>query len=300
MVVPGDAVAPVVPLVGPKRIVADGVEHAVVVVIPRDNQGNVVAAGTSVQWRLRLADGTTTTATTVVGGLLAWLGIGSHTTAGRTTVAAVVGTADGPTADLFEIPGRPQDGYAITLVTEPTITASDGAKAVQVAELRDAFGNLLVDGTEVTLEVADPDGSVRTLGGVLNAGAVQIWVRPPAQAGISVAHAVVAGSRSAPLSIVWPSPGAGRLVPVTATLDASIGVVTIGVGPVRADLGAYPPDGTPAWVVATCGTSWSTQTTIGLYAGVGQTRLAVPAGMGSCVATVATAAGSGAASFNVP
>lgn len=293
----GPAVAPVVPLVGAKRVIADGTDNAAVVTLPQDAMGNPVPDGTSVEWRLTRPSGREDAATTGTGHLLAYRLVTAGTIAGRTTAVATADGAAGPAELLLEVPGPPPDGFPLALERAPSLTATGAT--VGVRDLRDARGNRLVDGTAVAFVVDDPDGSQRRIDGVLIAGAASVVIPAPSAAGASTVHAVVDGSSSASLAVGWPPVG-GTAFPVAATLDPALHVLTVTLGPVRDAVGAIPPDGIPAWIVVQCGPAWSAQAQTGLTSGSGEARLAVPAGLGTCSVRAATAGVTGSTTVDVP
>ncbi|MEZ4615111.1 MAG: hypothetical protein R2867_06285 [Caldilineaceae bacterium] len=119
---PGDPVEPVLVLVGPRSIPADGDHWTMLTALPQDQFGNAVAAGTAVTVRVlhpatTLSNGaaenggpevdTVEMISTTTDSLLASVRIYSRTKAGRMDMAAGAGDAHSPERTVMAVPGPP-------------------------------------------------------------------------------------------------------------------------------------------------------------------------------------------------
>ena len=100
------------------------------------------------------SSGTTLVVTTTNG--IAFASLGSSPTVTTATVTAAVMPTGMPTAStqVFFEPGLP---YVITSTAYPMLIRVCGDEAVVTATIRDEFGNLVADGTEVTFNVVQGD-----------------------------------------------------------------------------------------------------------------------------------------------
>jgi hypothetical protein len=197
---PGAPVAPVVPLLGSRSIVANGRAESIVTVLPLDQFDNPAAEGTAVHVRALQPGGRQRIQTTIVAHLLAWVPITSGTRAGRTVVAASAGDAGGPSAALEEVAGVPQP---FALSATPERLPADGRQlaTLRTEPLRDRFGNVLPDGTRVTFVATMPDGTTRTIPASTLDGSAAAPLQAPAAPGIATVYAVAAEVESTPLRL---------------------------------------------------------------------------------------------------
>ena len=226
------------PLVGPRSIVADGVDHTMIVAIPTDRFGNPVADGTAVSVQARRPSGWVDTATmTTVHGLAATT-IDAETRAGTTSVATTSGSATGPAIPFVEVAGPPA---AIVLECDDRVLVADGQALHEIrsAPLRDAFGNAVTDGTAVQLVVRDPVG-VRRVPAVVVSDRIVATIEAPELPGPVVVEAIVGPVVSEPLTLPF-LPAVTDIPAVVRTIE---GRQVVEVGPVLDTLGAHLPDGT--------------------------------------------------------
>ncbi|TFD30673.1 hypothetical protein [Cryobacterium cryoconiti] len=246
----GTAVGPVQAVVGARSIVADGADASMVVTIPVDVWGNAVAEGSPVQFFRQNPDGTQGTSQTTMTHLLAFANLLSGTRAGRGTVWVSVGTVSGPAVSLDEVAGPPEP-FTLEPV-EPLLAGramADGQTLVPVrtSVLRDRFGNVEPDGTQVTVEWSGAEGPARATA-VTIAGVAQISVQAPSTPGDLQITGFCRGVASAG-ALVLPFSAAVGDFPVTADLRPA--AVNVTVGPVTGYGGSLVPDGTPVSVSVT-------------------------------------------------
>ncbi len=243
-IAPGTAVRTLTPYVGPRSIVTGGEDHTMVTVIPVDDHGNPVAEDTLVTVTADRVDGERLTEAVRTDGLLGWVRITSGTRAGRTQLRALTAGTSGPVADVLEVAGRP---VPFALVVDAADAPADGRTTVAVSTtvLRDAFGNLLTDGTAVVFEVDGPDGFGQVQA-VTVAGIASAQVRAPGRPGALEVRAHVLGVTSDPASLAFASAVAS--IPVTARVVD--GRLLLDVGPVLDPQGSHVPNGTAVVVSA--------------------------------------------------
>jgi hypothetical protein len=239
----GAPVGPLVPLVGPRSIAADGRDRSMVTVLPLDQFGNPAATGTDVQVRARHPDGSLHEQTVQVAHLLAWARIRSSTRAGRATIVATSEGASGPEAVLDEVAGMPQP---FALAAEPPTLPADGRQLLRLrtTTLRDRFDNVLPDGTLVMFVVTAPDGTQRSIPAVTIDGSAEAPLQAPTTPGRATVQAVAAGVESAPRQIEFaPGPAVGRIT-LAAEVDRPAGALRLTAGPLTGALGQHIPAGT--------------------------------------------------------
>ncbi|MEV4639871.1 hypothetical protein AB0J80_21240 [Actinoplanes sp. NPDC049548] len=242
-VAPGPVVGPALAAVGPRSVVADGTDTSMVVTVPTDRYGNAAPDGTRVDViRGRAGAGERRTELRM-DGLLAYGLLRSGTTAASGEVRVGVGSVSGPTVSLDEVAGPP---VPFTLQVAGAVPDADGRSllTVRTSVLRDRFGNVQPDGTEVNLRWEDPAGGSEADGYTVR-GVAQFAIEAPGAPTTIALRGTCRGAPTArPLKVRF------RAVRPTITLTArrnpkGIGVV---VGPVRGSLGALVADGTPAAV----------------------------------------------------
>jgi len=247
----GPVVDPVVPLVGPRTIVADGQDSTMIVVSPTDGFGNPLPDGTQVTTQIVRADGGIETLTSVVVGGLAASTLTADTTAGRVTITSQVDGRDGPANVVDQVAGRPVVFTVATRGTNDSATQlfADGFTLVEVAtsELRDPFGNLLPDGIVTTFRIESPDGVSFAPATVQN-GSAATTIESPDRPGAIVVSASTSGTTSTPLTLDFQP--AVQSLPVTSR-TAVDGTPVVQLGPVITVRGGYPADGTAVTITNT-------------------------------------------------
>ncbi len=241
---PGPATAPLDPLIGPRRIAADGASEATAVTLPVDRLGNPVVPGSEVRYELRRADGRRESERVQTTALLGVLRVRSGTIAGLTRIAASAGDARSTAADLTETPGAPPSGFAIAVEEGVDRTVGSRDREVVLDQIVDEFGNVLVDGTLVTVLVDGPGVVGRSIQAPLIDGSARVLLAPPVGAGDVRVRALVYGVSSVEVISRFAPHATSSEVRLVVHVDAGLGMLNIELGPVLGDLGAYVPDGT--------------------------------------------------------
>jgi len=263
MIVPGAAVEPVLALVGPRSITADGEHWTMLTALPADRFGNAVSDGTAVVVRVLhpAADGaaqrtqidtynndtgndtgndTFEVLTANTNYLLAWVRVFSRTIAGRMDMAATAGMAHSPERTVIAVPGPP-----VTFGLQATARQRDADGrhliTVETARLQDRFGNPLLDGTAVTFLVTNPDGSRRSLSSQSIAGKASIPIQVPTLPGSLQIEALVLNTMSQPLLLDF-SAGIG-ITAIAVRAIPTDDLLTLIAGPLLGPLEQYIPDG---------------------------------------------------------
>lgn len=297
---PQKPIEPITPLVGARSIIADGGHYAMSVVVPFDRFGNPVAEGTAVHLRILHPGNVLQEIESPVRHLLAWERVYSRTVAGRTLISAEVEGQHGPESALEEIAGWP---VPFALTAEPATLPADGFQllALRTAVIRDRFGNLMPDGTQITFVAVGPAGDTRIIPAQTLDGVAETMMQASASPGVYLVKATILGMESAPLRIVFtPGPAVGSF-PVHVAVDSAQGMLRLTAGPITAVLQQYVPDGTPVvyTITAPDGQMWrETAVTDAGYAFVDirLTRLT----SGAYTAVAATGSGQGTTRFSVP
>lgn len=240
---PGPPVEPVTPLVGARSIVADGEHWSMAVVVPFDAYGNPVAEGTPVRLRALHPGGVQEEREATIRHLLAWIRVYSTRRAGRTSITAQTRMAHGPEAILLEIAGWPVPFH---LSSEAEAVPADGQQLVIVRTdtIRDRYGNVVPDGTLITLVAETPEGKRRVIPAYTLHGVAEVPLQAPRQPGILKIWGTVYGVESEPLELVFtPGPAIG-VFPLHVSVDAEEKSVRLDAGPMLGALEQYVPDGT--------------------------------------------------------
>ncbi|MBP1464903.1 hypothetical protein EYB53_004190 [Candidatus Chloroploca sp. M-50] len=242
-ITPGEVVAPLTALVGPRTIIADGAHWGTAAVIPFDSHGNPVAAGTPVEFYLVRPNARTETISTTVQHLVGWERVWSATVAGRTTVIVRVGQAHGHEASLTETPGWP---VRFALSAPPRGLPADGRQlvALRTSPIVDRYGNQMLDGTLVTFVVEAPDSTLRLIPAYTINGVAEAYLQSPATPGRLTAYATLYGVKSLPLRLDFKPGLAVGTIAVRASVDQKTGIVTLEAGPLLGNLGQLVPEGT--------------------------------------------------------
>ncbi len=250
-IVARDAVEPLLALVGPRSITADGDHWTMLTALPNDQFGNAVADGTLVI--VRVLYPTDVQATQAVGRdaievlttetthLVASLRIDSRIKAGRIDMAATSGNAHSAERTVLAVPGAP---VAFGLIAETRQGNADGRHLVTVATepLVDRYGNQLLDGTAVTFLVTNPDGTTRTLPAQSIDGKATVQLQAPTVAGSLQIEALLLNTTSRILTLEFAA-GIG-IAPIPLRVTPTAELLTLVAGPMLGPLGQYIPDGT--------------------------------------------------------
>ncbi|GAA1947339.1 hypothetical protein GCM10009816_05290 [Microbacterium aquimaris] len=246
-IVPGE-VASVQTIVGARSIVADADDVAMAVALPVDIWGNAVADGTSIDFFRVHPDGESETTPREVDDLLAFTDLFSGTVAGRNAVWSRLADVQSITADLDEVAGPPLPFSLGLAEPEGSSHVADGRALLHVrtGPLADAFGNVLADGTAVDFRWEGPDGS-GSARALTIAGQAETWIQSPARPGTVTIAARSKGVEAAS-TLTVATTAALETFPAQASLQG--GILTVHVGPARAEDGALLPDGAVVTVSA--------------------------------------------------
>lgn len=246
-ITPGIAADPLLPLIGPRSIVADGKHWTMAVIAPRDALDNPVADGTVVTVRAQhpiLPGAEPATGLAIIRtrtqNLLAWVRIDSRTRAGRMLISASAGTGHSPERSVMEVPGAP---LPFTLHADRLTIPADGRQVVNIESdpITDRYGNQLFDGTHVTILAATPAGEQRTLPAITIDGRIYATLQAPNQPGPMFVRAWIDGVASALLQLDFtPGPAVQTINVVTKTTREG---VVITAGPLVGQLDQFIPDG---------------------------------------------------------
>ena len=304
-ILPGPAADPILPVVGPRSIVADHAHWTMIVATPRDQFFNPVAEQSPVTFRVQhpiLPNQNPATGLEVVQThtqhLLAWAKIYSHTSAGRTLLTANSGDAYSPERTIFEVPGLP---VPFALMADRLTLPADGRQLVQISseQIKDKFGNVLSDGAEITLLADMPGMDRRSLPAVTVDGRIYTTLQAPIQPGEMTVQAWLGGVSSKPLHLTF-TPGPAVLpIKMKATLEPE--QITITAGPLVGQLGQFIPDATAVTFTFTAPNGQVTTYTALVdygYAILTVRRATLLSGLYQVEATAGT--GVGHASFQLP
>lgn len=239
---PDEPVDPVVPLVGPRTIIADGADITMTVVTPIDQFGNPVANGTAVDIEVLRPNGDRSTEREQVERGIAATILTATTETGRVTISATSGQAEGPNNVVDQVAGSPAP-FSVEADLRNPLADDFTLHQVQTSELRDQFGNLLPDGVAVVFVVQSTQGTSFVHASV-QGGIARAAIQAPDRASELTLVARVSGAQSAP-TILRFEPAVDVVV---AVLSASDDSVTLTIGPVLTARGGYVPDGTIALI----------------------------------------------------
>lgn len=304
-IVPGLAVDPVLPLVGPRSIVTGGDHWTMAVTTPRDALDNPVAEHTRVTFRVQhptAPDQAPATGVEIIETytqhLLAWTRINSGNYAGTMVLAANADFGHSPERTVIETPGLP---VPFQLQADKRSVPADGRQLVRLtsSQITDRFGNVLLDGVNVTILADIPGQDRRSLPATTIDGRIYASIQAPTQPGTMTVQAWIAGVASAPLPIVFtPGPAVEPILVVTQTVATGI---TLIAGPLVGQLGQFIPDGAAVTFMITA-PDGSVQTVVAPadygYARILLRQLTLLAGTYQVAVTAGT--GQGAVTFVVP
>jgi hypothetical protein len=172
--------------------------------------------------------------------LLAWARIASGNYAGAMLIAATAGFAHSPERIVSETPGLP---IPFQLTADKGSLPADGRQLVRLtsSQITDRFGNVLLDGVNVTVLADIPGQDRRTIPATTIDGRIYTTIQAPSQPGTMTVQAWLAGVASAPLPLVFtPGPAVEPILVVTQTVATGINLIA---GPLVGSLGQFIPDG---------------------------------------------------------
>lgn len=247
VITPGPAVDPILPLVGPRAIVAGGEQWTMVVATPRDALDNPVAEGSHVTVRAQhpvAPDAAPATGVETMSistqNLIAWTRIHSRNQAGPLHIAVNSDFGHSPERVIIVTPSLPMP---FQLLADKTSAPADGRQLVHISssQIRDRFGNVLPDGTSTLLLATMTAQDRRTLPAMTIDGRIYTTIQAPSQPGVMQLQGWIAGVASEPLPLTF---GAGPAVQPIGVVTKKIaeGMQVI-AGPLVGDLGQFIPDG---------------------------------------------------------
>jgi len=246
-IVPGPAVDPVLPLVGPRSIVADGNHWTMAVTTPRDALDNPVAEDTLVTLQIQhpittvqsLGEGIARIETRTRN-LLSWARIYSRTRAGQMLIAATADYGHSPERSVLAVPGIP---VSFRLTADRFSVPADGRQLVRLQsdQITDRFGNVLLDGTSVMVLATMLPDEQRSLPATTIDGRIYTALQAPSQPGTMTVQAWIAGVASQPLQLEF-TPGPA-VQPILVTSQKAANGVVLRAGPLVGQLGQFIPNG---------------------------------------------------------
>ncbi len=247
-ILPGPAVDPVLPLVGERSIVADGKHWTMAITTPRDALANPVAEGTTVTLRAQhpVAPGELPKSgleiiETKTRNLLSWARIYSRTRAGRLLLTATADNGHSPERVVLAVPGPP---VSFALHAEPRTAAADGHQWIRIRseQITDRFGNVLLDGTNVTVLAAMPPAEMRTVPAITVDGRIYTTLQAPTRPGTMFVRAWIGGASSQVVTIEFTPGPAVQSIAVRTTWQSD--GIALTAGPLVGDRSQFVPDGT--------------------------------------------------------
>lgn len=197
---PAESVSPMTVLVGPRSVPLDGESQAMVVALPEDSYGNPLLNAQTGRLQITYPDGQVEEAILPVrnGVGRAWVPGGS--VSGRINLGVGIGEAVGAETVLEAVAGLPN---AIEVLAEPAESLADGSTLIELRTqpMRDAFGNLLVDGSLVTFRVEIPGEEPRNLPAYTLDGVARVPLQAPGRAAIAEVRASVYTITSEPIEV---------------------------------------------------------------------------------------------------
>jgi hypothetical protein len=296
-VIPGPAADPILPLVGPRSIVADGEHWTMVVAVPMDEFGNAVAEGTQTAIHVQhpvapgqLPESAQEHIAAETRHQLTWARIYSGHTAGQTSISVTADDAHSPERSIREMPGPP---VAVDISANPAILAADGRQLVflSTGQIKDQFDNILLEGTSVNFLATEPNGSRRIIPATIVDGRAYATLQSSSEPGTMTVKSWIAGVESGNVNITFEEGPA--ISAFSVAINIAEDELFLSAGPLVAALNQLVPDGTDVTFTLTGPNGFSAehvaQTDFGYVvtpirrAGLpsGQYRLEASAGSGS-------------------
>ncbi|MBT8241201.1 MAG: hypothetical protein KJN63_08240 [Acidimicrobiia bacterium] len=227
-------------LVGPRTIVADGNDHSLAVVAPRDVYGNALPDETSVAFHRLMSQTDQVDYERDVGRSLAWVKLGAGTVARENSVWATLGETSGVPAVVNEVPGA---ASAVDLDLAETSVVADGRMVIELGTevVVDDFGNVLPDGVAGVFSL-DTGALTTVVPATVQRGRLRAFWTVPDEPAVITVTASVNGKTSVPGTLTAIS----GVQPFETKGQSSPDGYLITVGPLRTPSGALVADGTEA------------------------------------------------------
>ncbi len=197
---PAEPVSPMTVLVGPRSVPLDGESRAMVVALPEDSYGNPLLTAQTGTLQITYPDGRVAEAILPVRNGVGRAWVPGGTVSGRINLGVGIAGAVGAETVLEAVAGLPN---AIEVLANPAESLADGSTLIELRTqpMRDAFGNLLVDGSLVTFRVEIPGEEPRNLPAYTLDGVARVPLQAPGRAAIAEVRASVYTITSEPIEV---------------------------------------------------------------------------------------------------
>ena len=241
---PHQPVEPLETFLGSKSIIADGGEHwSMITAIPADKFMNPVKANTPVSFEFHRPNESRESYNIPTGYLVSYKKIPSQQKIGKTIVSVKSGTATGKEKELLEIPGYPT---SFNIETDELYLYADARQYFKLKTdiIRDQFGNIVIDGTLVYINIKDTDGSIRQLTSYTIGGVARLMIQNPIKAGsMQISGSVYGDVDSNKLNITFQE--AAKDFKISFNFHTK----ELKIGPLIGSMGQYIADGAEVKVV---------------------------------------------------
>ncbi|WP_153796735.1 hypothetical protein [Foetidibacter luteolus] len=223
---------------GSKSVIADGRDWAMITAVPTDKYGNLIKENSTTDIELlRPGEGREHHLAQTRYGIASYK-ITAGTKAGKTFAGISINGVSSKEKELVETAGFPAS-FSITAERKSIYADARQNFTIKTDVLKDRFGNIAPEGTNVLFNCTDADGTIRQLNSYTLGGIASISLQNPAAAGyITVRASVTGGAESNSLSIFFT----GAFQQVIAIFDDNRKRIT--VGPLRGKLQQLVPNGT--------------------------------------------------------
>jgi len=252
---------PLETFLGSKSIIADGGEHwSMITAIPTDKFINPVSENTPVNFGFYRPNGTTEAYDIPTKHLVSYKKIYSQQKVGKTIVSIKAANAAGKEKELLEIPGYPT---SFNIENDELYLYADARQyfKLKTAIIKDKFDNIVSDGTLVSINIKDTDGSNRQLTSYTIGGIAILMIQNPIKAGTMQISANIYGDvESNQLNIQFQE--------AIKDFKVSFNKQTkeLKIGPLIGSMGQYIADGAEVEVILNPGQEHFTTLVIDGYA----------------------------------
>lgn len=205
MILPAKSSAPLDAYLGSKSVIADGKDWAMITAIPTDKYGNLVKNGTKVNFDFLTTANTRKHKVSDIEHHIAYQKIYSQTKSGKTFIGVSVDGVDSKEKELLQVADFPLD---FKISAEENSLYADARQNFQVKTsiIKDIHQNIVPDGTLVSFQLTDPNGSSRQLNSYTIDGVAEIHLQNPLSAGnLQIIASVFGGGASNNLKIPFQS-----------------------------------------------------------------------------------------------